>query len=78
MWIPLQFCEDLEAVDIVNNVSARFVMDQYVSLDLPVVVKDEMQDWPVTNLENIIQVLKKNKKTITCGIDSCFMWNFGK
>ena len=46
-------------MDIVNNVSARFVMDQYVSLDLPVVVKDEMQDWPATNLENIIQVFFK-------------------
>lgn len=57
-------------MDIVNNVSARFVMDQYVSHDLPVVVKDEMLDWPVTNLENIIQVFFK---TIICEIDSFFM-----
>lgn len=54
-------------MDIINNVSARYLMDQYVSHDLPVVVKDGMVDWPATNLENIIQVFFK---IVICGIDS--------
>lgn len=32
-------------------------MDQYVTHDLPVIVKDAAVDWPITTLDGIIQVM---------------------
>lgn len=52
-----QFCEDLEGIDIVTNASIRFLMDHYISHGLPVIVNGGAMDWPLLQLDDLIQVL---------------------
>lgn len=57
-----KLCEDISAVDVVANVSSRFIMDHYLNQELPVIVSDGALNWAVFKnsdfgLEHILKVV---------------------
>ncbi|XP_042237815.1 uncharacterized protein LOC121876610 [Homarus americanus] len=44
-------CESLDKVDRLTNVSSHVVSEDYLKNDIPFIVTDAMDDWPVMNTE---------------------------
>nr|XP_053634067.1 uncharacterized protein LOC128689707 [Cherax quadricarinatus] len=44
-------CESLDKVDRLTNVSSQVVSEDYLKNDIPFIVTDGMDDWPVMNTE---------------------------
>ena len=59
----LKVCEDIGNIQVIKNVSSRYLVDQYLNQNVPVVVSDGTLDWPTFNdpnfnLKNIAHVIK--------------------
>ena len=51
--IFFQLCEDLEKITELNNVNHTDFIENYLDLDIPVIVTDAMEDWPAREKFNI-------------------------
>ena len=47
-----QVCESLERLDRLANVSSLVVSEDYLKNDVPFIVTDAMEDWPVMNTDD--------------------------
>lgn len=57
----VQVCESLEKLDRLANASSKVVAEDYLKNDIPFIVTDAMDDWPVMNtnefwFDNITEV----------------------
>lgn len=57
----VQVCESLEKLDRLANASSKVVAEEYLKNDVPFIVTDAMDDWPVMNtnefwFDNITEV----------------------
>lgn len=67
-------CESLEKMDRLSNVSSWVVTEDYLKNDVPFLVTDAMDDWPVMNTEefwfdNVTEVRLRGLRAVPGGAE---------
>ena len=61
----VEVCEDMETIDTLHNVTVRFVNENYIDQQVPVIITDSLADWPVASDDYSQQIWK---------VDFCEVW----
>lgn len=77
IYVPISLskvCESLEKMDRLSNVSSWVVTEDYLKNDVPFLVTDAMDDWPVMNTEefwfdNVTEVRLRGLRAVPGGAE---------